>query len=69
MIDQAKLADAINLMIEALGDDPNRPGLVETPDRAAKMFMEMFEGMNHSNTDIANMFSKCFEDAETQDWY
>jgi len=55
-------------MIEALGDDPTRPGLQETPDRAAKMFAEMFEGMNYTNSEIAQMFSKCFEDAKSQDW-
>jgi len=68
LIDQKKITDAIKLMIEALGDDITRPGLAETPARAAKMFMEMFEGMNYTNAEIAEMFSKCFEDAHTQDW-
>ena len=68
IIDQGKLTQAIELLISALGDDPTRPGLVETPTRAAKMYTEMFEGMNYTNTEIAQMFNKCFEEANTQDW-
>lgn len=49
-------------LIEALGDDPNREGLRETPDRVARMYEEVFEGMNYSNAEIAKMFSKTFED-------
>jgi GTP cyclohydrolase I len=58
----------MHMLIEALGDDPTRPGLVETPERAAKMYMEMFEGMNYTNDNIADMFSKCFEDTDANDW-
>ena len=49
-------------ILVALGDDPNREGLKETPDRVAKMYEEVFEGMNYSNHEIAQMFSKTFED-------
>jgi len=66
--DQQKLTEAIKLLITALGDDIARPGLVETPERAAKMYMEMFEGMSYTNAEIAEMFSKCFEDVKTNDW-
>ena len=62
------LTEAIKMLISALGDDPNRPGLLETPERAAKMYMEMFEGMNYTNNEIADMFSKCFEDTKVNDW-
>lgn len=54
-------------IIGALHDDPDRPGLIDTPVRAAKMFAEMFEGMLYSNEDIANMYNKCFEDCQTGD--
>lgn len=62
MIDTHKIEQAMTLLIEALGDDPNRPGLLETPQRAAKMYQEMFEGMTYTNQAIADMFNKCFED-------
>jgi len=68
LLDQQKLTEAVKLLIDALGDDITRPGLVETPERAAKMYMEMFEGMNYTNDEIAQMFSKCFEDTKANDW-
>ena len=68
MIDKEMLSEAVKMMITALGDDINRPGLLETPERAAKMFAEMFEGMNYTNNEIAQMFTKCFEDTASNDW-
>lgn len=49
-----------NILI-ALGDDPEREGLKETPKRVAKMYEEVFEGMNYTNEEIAKKFSKCFD--------
>ena len=42
--------------------DPDREGLKETPARVAKMYEEVFEGMNYSNHEIAQMFNKTFQD-------
>lgn len=64
---QEKIEEAFNQIIIALHDDPEREGLKETPKRAAKMFLEVFEGMQYSNEEIANMFNKCFEDVQTGD--
>ena len=50
-----------NIMI-ALGEDPDREGLVETPKRVAKMYDEVFEGMKYTNSDIAEMFGKTFDE-------
>ncbi len=60
MIDKEKLERAFKDIIEALGDDPNREGLIETPKRAAEMFVEQFEGMNYTNDEIAEMLNKSF---------
>lgn len=60
-IDEDKLRQAARLVIEALGDDPTREGLVETPKRFAGMMCELMEGMTHSNHEIAQMYDKCFE--------
>ena len=49
-------------IIEALGDDPEREGLKDTPKRVARMYNEVFEGMNYTNDEIATMFDKTFED-------
>ena len=61
-IDTEAIRFHIRGILEALGDDPDREGLKETPDRVARMYEEVFEGMNYSNHEIAQMFSKTFED-------
>ena len=66
-IDTEKVKQAVTMLIEALGDDPNREGLIETPKRVAKMYQEVFEGMCYTNDEIAQMFDKCFEDTTTGD--
>ena len=48
MIDKQKVAEGIKLIIEAIGEDPGREGLIETPERVAKMFEEIFEGIGQN---------------------
>ena len=48
-------------ILEAIGEDPDREGLRETPQRVAKMLGEMLEGIAYSNHEIAEMFGKTFE--------
>ena len=62
MIDKERLEKAFREIIEALGDDPNREGLIDTPKRASEMYLEQFEGMNYSNDEIADMFNKSFDE-------
>lgn len=59
-IDKEAIKEHIRGILVALGDDPNREGLKETPDRVAKMYEEVFEGMNYTNKEIADMFNKTF---------
>ena len=61
-IDKDAIREHIRGILLALGDDPDREGLRETPDRVAKMYEEVFEGMNYSNHEIAEMFNKSFQD-------
>ena len=63
MFDMQKIETAVRMLLEALGGDTEG----ETPARAARMYAEMFEGMKYSNDEIAVMFSKCFENVETND--
>lgn len=65
--DREKIKTAVKMLIEAIGDDPNRAGLIETPDRVARMYDEVFEGMRYTNDEIAEMFNKCFEDVHSND--
>lgn len=60
-IDQNAIKEHIKGILIALGDDPEREGLKDTPDRVARMYAEVFEGMNYTNDEIADMFSKSFE--------
>lgn len=43
-MDQEKIKKAVRLMLEAIGENPDREGLVETPDRIARMCEEIFGG-------------------------
>lgn len=46
MIDQQRIRDAVRTIIEAIGEDPNREGLIETPRRVAEMYEEIFFGLS-----------------------
>lgn len=46
MIDKEKIKNAVELIIEALGEDPKREGLKETPKRVSDMYCEIFSGIN-----------------------
>lgn len=60
-IDTAKIESCIRELLIALGDDPEREGLVDTPKRVAKMYAEVFAGMTYTNEEIAAMFDTTFE--------
>ncbi len=61
-IDKAKIEEHIRGLLLALGENPDREGLLETPARVARMCEERFEGINYTNDEIAGMFNKSFED-------
>ena len=58
MIDQEKIKQAVRLLLEGIGEDPSREGLVETPERIARMYEEIFGGMDE---DPAVPLSKQFQ--------
>ena len=59
-MDNAKIKESIRAILEAIGENPDRDGLKETPDRIARMFEEIFEGTKYTNHEIAVMFDKKF---------
>lgn len=61
-IDSEAIKEHIRGILIALGENPDREGLKDTPERVAKMYQEVFEGMNYTNAEIAEMFNKTFED-------
>jgi GTP cyclohydrolase I len=46
MIDEARIKQAVREIIEAIGEDPGREGLRDTPQRVAEMYTELFAGLN-----------------------
>lgn len=44
-MDRAKIEQAIRMIIQGVGDDPDREGVVDTPRRVADMYEEIFEGI------------------------
>ena len=61
-IDTKAIEEHIRGILIALGDNPDREGLKDTPKRVSKMYEEVFKGMCYSNTEIAEMFNKTFEE-------
>ncbi len=45
-LDHNKIKSAVSSIIEAIGEDPKREGLVDTPVRVAEMYTEIFAGMD-----------------------
>lgn len=54
-------------LLKAIGEDPEREGLKETPARVARMLEEVLEGTAYSNHDIAQMFGKTFSASDNRD--
>lgn len=61
MIDKEAIEKHIRGILIALGDNPDREGLIETPKRVANMYEEIFQGMNYTNDEIIEMYDKSFE--------
>lgn len=53
-----KIQEAVKMIIEAVGEDPNREGLQETPARIARMYEEIFSGLGQT---AEEHLSKSFE--------
>jgi len=55
-IDTGRIEKAVREIIEALGEDPMREGLVETPERVARFYQEVFEGIHTDPGDVIDAF-------------
>ena len=65
MLNKKRIEYLISELLKEFDKNPDRPGLQETPHRVAKYWLEMLEGAQYTNDEIAKMFDKCFEDAPT----
>lgn len=55
-IDTGRIEKAVREIIEALGEDPLREGLVDTPERVARFYEEVFEGIHSEPGDVIDAF-------------
>ncbi|MBU9723958.1 MULTISPECIES: GTP cyclohydrolase I FolE [Bacillaceae] len=62
-VDHKKIEQAVTMILEAIGEDPNREGLLDTPKRVAKMYGEVFEGLNQDPKEhFATVFGEDHEE-------
>lgn len=58
MIDQKRIAKAIKEILTAIGEDVNREGLKETPQRVAEMYAEIFSGLHQDPAHDLKIFQQ-----------
>jgi len=51
MVDHARIESAVREILLAVGEDPERDGLKETPSRVARMYAELFSGLENDPSD------------------
>lgn len=62
-VDLEKIAYGVRLILEGIGDDPARPGLLDTPSRVARMYAEMLYGTNcNPSQELATIFHEDTEE-------
>ena len=59
MVDLEKIEIAVKMILEAVGEDPARDGILETPKRVAKMYQEVFGGSLYNPDDH---LKTCFDE-------
>lgn len=58
MVDHEKVKEAVRMLLEGIGEDVNREGLIDTPDRIARMFDEIYSGMDEdAGVHLSKVFS------------
>ena len=63
MVDKEKVMSAVRLFLEAIGENPAREGLIETPERVARMCGDVFGGMDE---DPGSHLSKQFLEPDSE---
>ena len=54
-VDQERIERAVREILEAIGEDPDRDGLRGTPDRVARMYAEIFSGLDADATKVLDI--------------
>ncbi len=62
-VDQAKIEAAARMILEAVGEDPDREGLKDTPARIGRMYAEVFAGLREDpETVLATVFTEDYDE-------
>ncbi len=62
-VDLGRIRRAVREILIAVGEDPDREGLVETPDRVARMYAEVFAGLHHDpRTHLRKLFTQKYDE-------
>ncbi|MCS7236992.1 MAG: GTP cyclohydrolase I FolE [Thermoguttaceae bacterium] len=62
-VDQARIARAVREILIAIGEDPDREGLRETPGRVARMYAELFSGLHEDPAiQLQKFFSESYDE-------
>lgn len=56
-MDQEKIKKGIQMILEGIGEDPSRPGLLQTPERMTELYAEIFAGIGHDPSKIIKPIS------------
>lgn len=62
-VDLTRIERAVREILDAVGEDPDREGLLETPARVARMYAEMFAGLKHdAGRHLAKVFTEKYDE-------
>ena len=61
--DAEKIREGVKLILEGVGEDPKREGLLNTPDRVSRMYAEIFQGLREDSSQVLNtVFSEDYDE-------
>ncbi len=62
-VDQDRIRAAVREILAAVGEDPDREGLRDTPDRVARMYAEVFQGLHQDpRSHLAKLFTQKYDE-------
>ena len=62
-VDQERIRKAVREILAAIGEDPDREGLLQTPDRVARMYAEVFQGLSQDpSAHVRTLFTQKYDE-------
>src|SRR5580698_4692783 len=62
-VDMERIRAAVREILAAVGEDPDREGLLETPDRVARMYAELFSGLHEDpRPHLRKFFAEAYDE-------